>query len=144
MRVMVLVKASELSEAGALPTEKELAAMMKFNDQLVEAGVMLAAEGLQPSSRGKRVKFTGGEPTIIDGPFAGSRELVAGFWIWRVRSMEEAVAWIERAPFERGAEVALRPIFEADDFGEALTPELRAQEERQRARLERQRKDRGR
>jgi len=139
MRVMVFVKASEEFEAGQMPTEKELAEMGDFNDQLVRAGVMLAGEGLHPSSRGKRVCFSaGGQRTISDGPFGAARELVAGYWLWQVRSMDEALDWIKRAPFGDGAEVELRPVFEPDDLGKAYTPELRAQEERQRAAIERQ------
>jgi hypothetical protein len=141
MRVMVIVKASQESEAGVLPTEQMLAEMGKFNEELVKAGVMLAGEGIQPSSKGARVRFSGSNRTVIDGPFAETKELVAGFWLWQVRSMEEAVEWLKRAPFQEG-EVEIRPVFEAEDFGEALTPELRAQEERLRAQEE-QNKERG-
>jgi len=140
MQVMVIVKASKESEAGEMPSEKLLADMGKFNEQLVKAGVMVAGEGLHPSSRGKRVRFSGRERTVIDGPFAETKELVAGFWLWQVKTLEEAVEWLKRAPFDGGTEVEIRPIFEADDFGKELTPELRAQEERLRAEIERQRK----
>jgi hypothetical protein len=136
MRVMVIVKASEASESGRLPTEKELAAMGRFNEELVKAGVMLAGEGLHPTSRGKRVRFSGPKRTVIDGPFSGPRELVAGYWIWQVRAIDEAVEWLKRAPFDDGTEVELRPILEAEDFGAEYTPELRAQEERLRAQAE--------
>lgn len=132
MRFMVLVKADKKSEAGVLPDEKILTAMGKFNEELVKAGVMLAGEGLQASSKGARVKFSGGKKTVIDGPFTEAKELVAGFWLWQVKSKEEAIEWLKRAPFEE-AEVEIRQVFEADDFGPALTPELRAQEERLRA-----------
>ncbi len=140
MRVMVIVKASEESEAGQMPGEKDLAAMGRFNEELVKAGIMLAADGLHPSSRGKRVRFSGGRKTVIDGPFAETKELIAGFWLWQVKSMDEAVAWLRRAPFDGGAEVEIRPVFEPDDFGKDFTPELRAQEERLRADMERLRK----
>jgi hypothetical protein len=134
MRVMVLVKANEESEGGALPDEKILTEMGKFNEELAKAGVLLAADGLHPSSKGARVRFDkDGKRTVIDGPFAETKELVAGFWLWQVRSLEEAVEWLKRAPFGGGAEVEIRPVFEADDFGAALTPELREQEERLRA-----------
>jgi hypothetical protein len=135
MRVMVIVKASKESEAGQMPTEKLLTEMGKFNEELVNAGVMLAGDGLHPSSKGKRVKFSGDQRTVIDGPFAETKELVAGFWIWQVKSMDEAVEWLKRAPFDGGAEIEIRPVFEADDFGKEFTPELRAQEERLRAKL---------
>jgi hypothetical protein len=130
MRCMVIVKADKNSEAGVMPTRELLTAMGKFNEELVKAGVMLAGEGLHPSSKGKRVKFSGGKQTITDGPFTESKELVAGFWLWQVRSMEEAVEWLKRSPFEGGAEVEIRQVFEADDFGDQLTPELREQEQR--------------
>ena len=130
MRVLVLVKANKDSEAGVMPSRKLLTEMGKFNEELVKVGVMLAAEGLHPSSKGKRVKFSAGKRTVIDGPFTETKELVAGFWLWQVRSIEEAIEWIKRSPFEDGAEIELRPVFEADDFGPELTPELRAQEER--------------
>jgi hypothetical protein len=138
MRVMVFVKASRESEAGQMPSEKELADMGNFNEELVKAGVMQLGEGLHPSSRGKRVRFSGTNRTVIDGPFAETKELVAGFWIWQVKSMAEAVDWLKRAPFGSDAEVEIRPVFEADDFGKEFTPELRAQEERQRAQIKSQ------
>ena len=130
MRVIVLVKANKDSEAGIMPTEKILTEMGKFNEELVKAGVMLAGEGLHPSSKAKRIKFSGGKQTITDGPFTETKELVAGFWLWQVRSMEEAVEWVKRSPFDGGAEVEIRPVFEAEDFGAEFTPELREQEER--------------
>jgi hypothetical protein len=133
MRFMVLVKASPESEAGALPDEKILTEMGAFNEELSKAGVLLAGEGLQPSSKGARVRFDGAKRTVIDGPFAETKELVAGYWVWNVRSREEAIEWLKRAPFGGGTEVEIRPIFESEDLGEAFTPELRAQEERQRA-----------
>jgi hypothetical protein len=132
---MVLVKANAESEAGTLPTEQQLAEMGQYNEELMKAGILLAGDGLHPSAKGARVRFEGGRTMVIDGPFAETKELVAGFWIWQVRSMEEAVAWLRRAPFDGGAEVEIRPIFEAEDFGEAFTPELREQEERIRAQL---------
>src|SRR5256714_9446292 len=135
MRFMVMVKASKDSEAGVMPDEKLLAAMGKFNEELVKAGVMLAGEGLHPSSKGKRVRFSGAERTVIDGPFAETKELIAGYWIWQVKSMDEAVEWLKRAPFGGGTEVEIRPIFEAEDFGRELTPELRAQEQRLREKI---------
>jgi hypothetical protein len=135
MRVMVIVKASKESEAGQMPTEAELTAMGKYNDQLVAAGVMLAGDGLHPSGNGKRVRFSGKDKTVIDGPFAETKELIAGYWMWEVRSMDEAVEWLKRAPFDGGAEVELRRVFSAEDFGDAMTPELRAQEDRQIAEL---------
>ena len=135
MRVMVMVKASSQSEAGKMPSTELLTAMGKFNEELVKAGVLLAGEGLHPSSRGKRVRFSGSQRTVIDGPFAETKELVAGFWLWQVRSMEEAVEWVRRCPnpMEGDSEIEIRPVFEADDFGAEFTPELRAQEERLRA-----------
>src|SRR5207302_2980940 len=133
MRVMVIVKASKESEAGQMPSEKILTDMGEFNEQLSNAGVMLAGEGLHPTSKGKRVRFSGADRTVIDGPFAETKELIAGFWLWRVKSMEDAVDWLKRAPFGGGTEVEIRPIFEAEDFGKEFTPELRAQEERLRA-----------
>jgi hypothetical protein len=136
MRVLVIVKASKESEAGQMPSQQLLAEMGRFNEQLAEAGVMQAGEGLHPSSKGKRVKFSGSQKTVIDGPFAETKELVAGFWIWKVNSIDEAVDWLKRAPFGGDSEVEIRPIFEAEDFGTELTPELRAREERLRARLE--------
>ena len=143
MRVMVIVKATRNSEAGALPTEKLLADMGKFNEELVKAGVMLAGEGLHPSSRGKRIVFSGGRKSVIDGPFAETKELIAGFWLWQVKSIEEAVEWVRRCPDPMPGEesvIEIRPVFEVEDFGKELTPELRAQEERLRAEIERQRK----
>jgi hypothetical protein len=140
MRVMVFVPADESSEAGKMPSEELIAKMMKFNEELVKAGVMLAGEGLTPTSRAKRVRFSGSQRTVIDGPFTESKEIVAGYWLWQVRSMDEAVEWLKRAPFDGGVEVTIRPVFEAEDFGAELTPELRAKEERLRAEVERQRK----
>jgi hypothetical protein len=131
MRFMVIVKANKDSEAGVLPDKKILTEMGKFNDELVKAGVMLAGEGLQASSKGARVKFSGGKRSVIDGPFAETKELVAGFWLWQVKSKEEAINWLKRAPFE-DTEVEIRQLFEAEDFGEEFTPELRDQEKRQR------------
>ncbi len=136
MRVMVIVKASPDSEAGAMPSTEMLTAMGQFNEELVKAGIMLAGEGLHPSAKGKRVRFGGGgQRTVIDGPFAETKELIAGFWIWQVASMDEAVEWARRCPdpMPGGGELEIRPVFEADDFGEELTPELREQEERVRA-----------
>ena len=135
MRFMILVKASEESEAGVLPDEKILAAMGKFNEELVKAGVMLAGEGLHPSSKGARVKFEGAKRTVTDGPFSETKELVAGFWLWQVKSKEEAVEWLKRAPFDGGTEVELRQVFEPGDFGDNLTPEMRKLEERLRAKV---------
>jgi hypothetical protein len=132
---MVIVKASKDSEAGVLPSTELLTNMGKFNEELVKAGVMLAGEGLQPSSKGKRITFTGAKPTITDGPFAETKELVGGFWIWQVRSIEEAVEWLKRSPFGPGAEVEIRPVFEAEDFGPQMTPELKEQEDRLREQL---------
>ncbi len=132
MRVMVLVKASEESEAGRLPSREELERMADFNEELAKAGLMLAGEGLHPSSRGARIAFEGSEREVIEGPFAPPAELVAGFWIWRVGSLDEAIEWAKRIPFEDGA-VELRPVFEPDDFGDELTPELRAREAELRA-----------
>ena len=128
MRVMVIVKASKESEAGVLPDTELLTKMGKYNEQLVRAGVMLAGDGLQASSKGKRVKFSGEKRTVIDGPFTETKELIAGYWMWQVRSMDEAVEWLKRAPFDGGVEVEIRPVFEAADFGENFTPELREQE----------------
>jgi hypothetical protein len=136
MRVMVIVKANKESETGEMPSEKILTDMGKYNEELVKAGVMLAGEGLHPSSKGKRVRFSGAERTVIDGPFAETKELIAGFWIWKVKSMDDAVSWLKRAPFDGGTELEIRPIFETEDFGKELTPELRAQEERLRAQME--------
>ncbi|PSN10773.1 dehydrogenase [filamentous cyanobacterium CCT1] len=135
MRVMVLVKASADSEAGVMPSEAMLTEMGQFNEELFKAGVMVAGEGLHPSSKGVRVKCSGQERTITDGPFTETKELIAGFWIWQVPSMEDAVNWVKRSPFQDD-EIEIRPIFEADDFGEALTPELREQEDRMRVALE--------
>ncbi len=129
MRFMILVKANKDSEAGVLPDEKILTEMTKFNEELVKAGVMLAGEGLHPSSNGVRVKFDGAKRTVIDGPFSETKELVAGFWLWQVRSREEAIEWLKRAPF-RGEEVEIRQVFETADFGDAMTPELREKEKR--------------
>ena len=128
MRVMVIVKASGESEGGVLPTTKELAEMGKYNEELAKAGIMLAGEGLHASSQGRRVRFDGNNRTVIDGPFAETKELIAGFWLWQVRSMDEAVEWLKRAPFDGGTEVEIRQVFEAEDFGESFTPELREQE----------------
>ena len=137
MRVMVLVKASPESEAGAPPSTELLAAMGRYNEELAKAGVLLAGEGLHPSAKGKRVRFSGRERTVIDGPFAESKELIAGFWLWQVRSMDEAVEWARRCPnpMPGDSELEIRPVFEADDFGAELTPELREQEERLRAQV---------
>ena len=143
MRFMVIVKASSQSEAGVLPSEEMLSAMAAYNEELVRAGIMLSGDGLQPTSKGARVRFDGAERTVIDGPFTESKELIAGFWIWQVRSMEEAVEWARRCPSPmpgEESELELRPIFEAEDFGEAMTPELKAQEDRLRDELERQQK----
>ncbi len=130
MRVMVIVKADKNSEAGVMPSREILTAMGKFNEELVKAGVMLAGEGLHPTSKGKRVKFQGGKHTITDGPFTETKELIAGFWLWQVRSMEEAIEWLNRSPFDGGTEIEVRQVFEAEDFGAELTPELREQEDR--------------
>jgi hypothetical protein len=134
MRFMVLVKADKNSEAGVMPTQELLAEMGKFNEELVKAGVMLAGEGLQASSKGARVKFSGSKRTVTDGPFAETKELVAGFWLWQVRSKEEAIEWLKRAPFREG-EVEIRQVFESEDFGDEFTPELREQEERLREKI---------
>ena len=133
MRFMVLVKATKESEAGVMPSTEMLEAMGRYNEELVKAGVMLAGEGLHPSSKGARVRFSGDKRTVIDGPFAETKELVAGYWLWQVKSKEEAIEWLKRAPFDGGTEVEIRQVFEAEDFGPALTPELREQEERLRA-----------
>jgi hypothetical protein len=137
MRVMVLVKATTDSENAVMPREEELAEMGRFNDELVKAGVMLAGEGLHPSSKGKRVKFSGKDRTVVDGPFTETKELVAGFWLWQVRDMDEAVEWVKRCPnpMPGDSEIEIRQVFEAEDFGPALTPELKEQEDRQRAHL---------
>lgn len=136
MRFMVIVKANEESEAGVLPDEKILSAMGKYNEELVKAGVMLAAEGLQPSSKGARVKFEGGKKTVTDGPFSETKELIAGFWLWQVKSKDEAIEWLKRAPFDGGTEIELRQVFEAEDFGANNLPEMRERMERLRAHLE--------
>ena len=139
MRVMVIVKATKNSEAGVLPDEKLLTAMGKYNEELVEAGVMLAGEGLHPSSRGKRVRFAGGKKTVTDGPFAETKELIAGFWLWQVKSMDEAIEWLRRCPDPMPGEesiIEVRPVFEAEDFGAEFTPELRQQEEELRRTIE--------
>lgn len=132
MRVMVIVKATSESEAGKMPGTELLAAMGNFNEELVKAGIMLAGEGLQPSAKGKRVRFSGSQRTVTDGPFARPEELVAGFWLWQVKSMDEAVEWVKRCPnpMEGESDIEIRPLFELEDFGEELTPELREQEER--------------
>jgi hypothetical protein len=135
MRVMVLIKATEESEAGVMPSQELLTQMGNFNEELVKAGVMLAGDGLHPSSKGARVAFSGSERRVIDGPFAETKELLAGYWVWQVRSLDEAIEWVKRIPNPDGtdAEVEIRPVFEAEDFGEAFTPQLREQEERLRA-----------
>ena len=130
MRVMVIVKASRESEAGILPDTAILSKMGKYNEQLVKAGVMLAADGLQPTSKGKRVRFSGDSRTVIDGPFTETKELIAGYWLWQVHSLEEAVEWLKRAPFDGGTEVEIRPVYEAADLGENFTPELRERDQR--------------
>ncbi len=135
MRFMIIVKASPESEAGSMPSRDMLTAMGNFNEELVKAGVMLAGEGLQPSAKGARVRFEAGKRSVIDGPFAETRELVGGFWLWQVKSRQEAIEWVKRAPFEDGAEIEVRQVFEAEDFGEEFTPEARQQEERLRAQL---------
>jgi hypothetical protein len=135
MRVMVIVKASKESEAGVLPSTELLSKMGAYNEQLVKAGVMLAGDGLHPTSKGKRVKFAGEKRTVIDGPFAETKELIAGYWMWQVRSIEEAVEWLKRAPFDGGVEVEIRPVFEAADFGENLTPELKERGEELREKI---------
>ena len=130
MRCMVIVKADKVSEAGVMPSHKLLEEMGKFNEELAKAGVLLAGEGLQPSSKGKRVKFSGSNRTVIDGPFTETKELIGGFWLWQVRSMDEAIEWLRRAPFDGGTEIEIRQVFETEDFGAEFTPELREQEER--------------
>ena len=145
MKVMVIVKATKNSEAGAMPSEKLLTEMGNFNEELVKAGIMLAGEGLQPSSKGKRIKISGRQRSVVDGPFAETKELIAGYWVWRVRSMDEAVEWARRCPEPmpgEEAELEIRPFFEAEDFGKGYTPELRAQEERLREEIERQQQTR--
>jgi hypothetical protein len=138
MRFMVIVKATKDSEAGVMPSEKLLTEMGKFNEELVKAGVMLAGEGLQPSSKGARVKFSGNQRTVIDGPFAETKELIAGYWLWQVKSMNEAIEWVKRCPnpHEGESEIEIRQVFEAEDFGAEFTPELREQEERLRAQMD--------
>jgi hypothetical protein len=138
MRFMIIVKATKDSEAGVMPDEKLLADMGQYNEELVKAGIMLAGEGLQPSSKGARVRFSGSQRTVIDGPFAETKELIAGFWLWQVGSLEEAIEWVKRCPnpHYEDSEIEIRQVFEADDFGEEFTPELRAQEERLRAEIE--------
>ena len=137
MRVMVVIKANKDSEAGVLPSHTLLAEMGAYNEELVRAGIMLAGEGLQPSSKGKRVRISGQKLSVVDGPFAETKELIAGFWLWEVKSMDEAIEWVKRCPNPDGTdgEIEIRPLFEADDFGAEFTPELREQEERQRAKL---------
>ena len=137
MRCMVMVKASKESEAGVMPSPELLAEMGKFNEELIKAGVLLAADGLQPSSKGKRVRFSGTKRTVIDGPFTETKELIAGYWLWQVRSMEEAVEWVKRCPNPHPgeSEIEIRQVFEAEDFGPALTPEVRKQEERLRTQV---------
>jgi len=139
MRFMIIVKATKDSEAGIMPDEKLLTEMGKYNEELVRAGVMLAGEGLHPSSRGARVRFSGTQRTVVDGPFAETKELIAGFWLWQVKSLEEAIEWVKRCPnpMPGESEIEIRQVFEAEDFGEEFTPELRAQEERLRAEAER-------
>jgi hypothetical protein len=140
MRVMVLIKADKKSEAGVLPDEKLLTEMGKFNEELVKAGIMLDGEGLHPTSKGKRVKFSGTQRTVIDGPFTETKELIAGFWMWKVKSMDEAVEWVKRCPNPMGteSEIEIRQVFEAEDFGAEFTPELREQEERLRSQISKQ------
>jgi len=140
MRVMVLVKASPESEAGEMPKAELLTEMGNYNEELVKAGIMLAGDGLHPTSKGKRVRFTGKQRTVIDGPFSETKELLAGYWIWQVKSIDEAVEWLKRAPFDGGTEVELRPVFEAEDFGAEYTPEERARENRLREQLEEQKR----
>src|SRR4051794_35227082 len=136
MRVMILIKATAETEAGVLPSTELITEMMKYNEQLVNAGIMLAGEGLQPSSKAARIRFSGDKRTVVDGPFAETKELVAGFWMWKVKSMEEAIEWVKRCPNPTGAEsvIEIRPVFEAEDFGDEFTPELREQEARLRER----------
>ncbi len=140
MRVMVFVPADRNSEAGVMPTQDLISKMMKFNEDLVKAGVMLDGQGLTPTSKAKRVRFSGNQRTVIDGPFAESKELVAGYWIWQVKSVEEAVEWLKRAPFDGGVEVTIRPIFEPEDFGQELTPELRSKQEQLQVEIDRQKR----
>ena len=136
MKVMVIVKATKESEAGSPPDREMLEAMGRYNEELIKAGILLAAEGLKPTSAAVRMHFDGASRTVTDGPFAETKELIAGFWLWQVKSTEEALEWLKRAPFDHGTEIELRPVFEADDFGAEFTPELREQEERQRATIE--------
>jgi len=141
MRVMVIIKASKDSEAGVMPSEQLLAAMGRYNEELVKAGIMLTGDGLHPSSRGKRVHFGGGRRSVVDGPFSETKELIAGYWIWQVKSMDEAVEWVKRCPDPmpgEEADIEIRQVFEAEDFGKEYTPELRAQDERLRAEIQRQ------
>jgi hypothetical protein len=143
MRVMVMVKATKNSETGVMPSEELITAMGKYNEELVKAGIMLAGDGLHPSAKGKRIQFSGSKRTVVDGPFTETKELIAGYWLWQVRSMEEAVEWARRCPNPmpgEDSELEIRPLLEADDFGPEFTPELRAQEERLRAEVERQKK----
>jgi hypothetical protein len=139
MRVMVIIHANGNSEAGKMPSERALSEMMTFNEQLVKSGIMLAGEGLQPSAKGKRVRFSGGTRSIIDGPFSETKELIAGYWLWQVKSMDEAVEWVKRIPNPDGDDgvVEIRPVFETPDFGDVMTPELREKEEQLRVKLER-------
>src|SRR5687767_7592389 len=142
MRVMVIVKATEASEAGVMPDERMLTEMGKYNEELVKAGVLLAGDGLHPSSKGKRVRFSGAQRTVIDGPFTETKELIAGFWLWQVKSIDDAVEWLKRCPnpHNEETEVEIRPVFEAEDFGAEVTPELREQEERLRKEIEARKK----
>jgi len=142
MRFMVIVPANADSEAGVLPDQEILSKMGKFNEEMVKAGVMLAGEGLQASSKGARIKYSGGKTTVTDGPFTESKELIAGFWLIQVKNKEEAIAWMKRAPFDGGTVIEIRQVFETEDFGPEFTPELRAQEERQRAQIKTQKKGR--
>ncbi len=135
MRVMVIVKADKNSEAGILPPTELFEKMGKYNEELVKAGVMLAAEGLQPTSKGKRVKFSGSQRTVVDGPFTETKELIAGFWLWQVRSIDEAVEWLKRAPFDGGTEIELRPVYEMEDLGAQVTPEIKERDARLRAQV---------
>jgi hypothetical protein len=139
MRVMVFVPGDKSSEAGVMPAADLVGKMMKFNEELVKAGVMLAGDGLTPTSKAKRVRFSGPQRTVVDGPFAESKEIVSGYWIWQVKSMDEAVEWLKRAPFDGGVEVTLRPVFDPEEFAKELTPELRAKQERLRADIEQRR-----
>lgn len=136
MRVMVIVKANKESEGGVMPDTKMLTEMGKYNEQLADAGIMLAGEGLHPTSKGKRIRFSGKDRTVIDGPFAETKELIAGYWLWKVKSMDEAVEWLKKAPFDGGTEIELRPIFENVDFGAEFTPELQRQEDAIREKIE--------